>query len=243
MRLKKKTDFISWILLIGVVLLLLEASFNGEGIVFVCLLSAGLIFLGKKKWNKTIGKLLFWAGVIILGVTILNLMAFKFLLVFALLFLVVQFYQSKQSPAVIEPIIYNPVEGAVEELYERKSLLQNLWFGKQSTPEYVYEWDDINVQCGVGDTTVDLSQTILPQGESVIFIRNLIGNVQILIPYEVDVSVQHSVFVGSTVIFEKSEQNIFNQTLHYRTKEYSSAEKKVRILTSIGAGTLEVKRV
>ncbi|MFC0186828.1 cell wall-active antibiotics response protein LiaF [Fictibacillus aquaticus] len=243
MRLKKKSEYISWILLIGVVLLLLEASFNGEGIVFVCVLSAGLIYLGKKKWNKTIGKLMFWAGVIILGITVLNLMAFKFLLVVALLFLIVQFYQSKQNPSIIEPVISGPVEGAEEELYERKSLLQNLWFGKQSTPDYVYEWDDINVQCGVGDTIIDLSQTILPQGEAVIFIRNVIGNVQILIPYDIDVSVQHSVFVGSTVIFEKSEQNIFNQTLYYRTKEYATADKKVRVLTSIGAGTLEVKRV
>ncbi|MFC7371878.1 cell wall-active antibiotics response protein LiaF [Fictibacillus iocasae] len=243
MRQKKKSDVISWILLIGVVLLLLEASFNGEGIVFVCALSAALIFLGRKKWHRTFGKITFWAGVIILGVTIFNLMAFKFLLIVALLFIIVQFYQSKQHPAVIEPVLLGPVEGAEEELYERKSLLQNVWFGKQSTPDDVYEWNDINVQCGVGDTVVDLSQTILPDGEAIIFIRNLIGNVKIMLPYEIDVSVQHSVLVGSTVIFEKSEPNIFNQTLYYRTKEYEQAERKVRILTSIGAGTLEVKRV
>ena len=31
-------------------------------------------------------------------------------------------------------------------------------------PMHAYEWNDINIQNGIGNTVIDLSQTILPKG-------------------------------------------------------------------------------
>ncbi|WP_310260193.1 cell wall-active antibiotics response protein LiaF [Fictibacillus barbaricus] len=243
MPIKKKNDFISWILLIACVLLILEASFNGDGIVFTVLFSAALIYFGRKKMPKRFGKLMFWAGILILLISILNLYAFKFLLVAIILYIVVQFYQSKQNPIIIKPQIENTAAESTDELFIKKPLLKNIGFGQQQTTEHIYEWSDINIQCGVGDTVIDLSQTILPQGESVIFIRGLIGNISILIPYEIDIAVNHSGIAGNTTIFEHHDPKMFNQNLFYRTKNYADAEKKVKIMTSLIAGSLEVKRV
>jgi lia operon protein LiaF len=243
MPLKKKNDFISWMLLIACILLMLEAAFRGGGIVFSVLFCGALIYFGRKRMPSRSGKILFWAGIIILIINILSLFAFRFLLVAGVIYIIVQFYQSKQNPAVIEPKMLNNLNGADKELYEKEPLLKNIGYGRQQTPDHVYEWNDINIQCGVGDSVIDLSETLLPKGESVIFVRGLIGNISIHVPYEIEVAVTHSVMAGSTNIFDRHEPNMFNQTIVYHTKEYAAAEKKVKIVTSLVAGSLEVKWV
>ena len=36
-------------------------------------------------------------------------------------------------------------------------LFENIFLGQQKTPNGVYEWNDINIQAGIGDTVIDLS--------------------------------------------------------------------------------------
>ena len=114
---------------------------------------------------------------------------------------------------------------------------------EQKTPSGVYEWNDINIQSGIGDTIIDLSYTVLPKGETVIFIRNIIGNIHIQIPYEIEVSVNHSCIVGSTTVFENHQSRIFNQVFHLKTSGYESAEQKVKIFSSLLVGNIEVTRI
>jgi lia operon protein LiaF len=240
---KKKNDLISWALLITCVMVLLEATLNGEGILFTLLICAALMYFGRKRMPKRSGKLMFWAGVIIAVITILSMYTFKLLLVAIVVYFIVQFYQSKQHPVIISPEINYETTSSQKDFYKKETLLKNIVFGTQQTPEQIYEWSDINIQCGAGDTIVDLSQTLLPQGEAVIVVRGIIGNISIYVPYEIEVAVNHSVFAGNTVIFDQQESKMFNQTVSYRTKNYVEAEKKVKIMTSLFAGSLEVKRV
>jgi len=115
--------------------------------------------------------------------------------------------------------------------------------GQQKTPIGIYEWNDINIQTGLGDTSIDLSYTMLPKGETVIFIRNIIGNIQILVPYEIEVSIHHSCVVGSTNAFENHSSKMFNQVFQLKTSGYDNAEQKVKIFTSLLVGNLEVSRI
>jgi lia operon protein LiaF len=84
---------------------------------------------------------------------------------------------------------------------------------------------------------------VLPKGETIIFIRNVIGNIQIQVPYEIEVSVHHSCIVGSTDVFENHQAQVFNQVLHLKTPGYDGAEQKVKIFTSLLVGNLEVSRI
>jgi lia operon protein LiaF len=122
-------------------------------------------------------------------------------------------------------------------------LFENIVLGQQKTPTGAYEWNDVNIQAGIGDTIIDLSFTMLPKGETVIFIRNLIGNIQILVPYDIDVSIQHSCIVGSSTVFEVHDSKLFNRVLHLKTPGYETAEHKVKIFTSLVVGNLEVSRI
>ncbi|HWO95935.1 MAG TPA: cell wall-active antibiotics response protein LiaF [Bacillus sp. (in: firmicutes)] len=243
---KMKTDYVSWILLIGVILLLLEISFFNSGLIFSLLISIGFIYLGRKRLPRRSGKLLFWFGAIAFFINVLSMMTFKFFLLAILVHLVIQFIQSKKKPVYIQPVIREQTESGMVhggQLLKKKPLFENRLMGRQQTPEHVYEWNDVNIQTGVGDAVIDLSYTVLPKGEAIIFIRNFIGNVQILIPYEVEVSVHHSIWMGTAKILGSHDAKAINEVLQFQTPDYETAVQKVRIVTSMVVGDLEVKRI
>ncbi|AOH56309.1 cell wall-active antibiotics response protein [Peribacillus muralis] len=245
---KMKTDYMGWIFLIGIALLFLEISFKGGGLLFPLAFSVVLIYVGRKFTKRTIGKILFFTGLISLIITVLNMFVFKFFLFAILIYFLLLYYQSKKNPDWINPILTN--EGYEEEQVHKEPLLQtgylfqNKLFGHQQTGEHVYEWNSVNVQSGVGDTVIDLSRTILPKGDAVISLRNIVGNITVLIPYGVEIRVHHSVMAGRARIFEnKSESRVFNQIHSFQTAGFDEADHKVHIITSILVGDLEVKRV
>ena len=245
---KMKTESISWIFLIGIVLLFVELSFFGGGLIYSLAFSIGCIFIGKKFFKRIVGKILLVIGIISTLTNILNMMAFRFFLITILVYVLLVYYQSKKKPHQIKPIVSEPKEPQKEYVQERllkmDFLFRNKWFGNQETSDIVYEWNHVNIQTGLGHTIIDLSQTILPKGDAVISIRGLVGNIQILVPYGVEVLIHHSVIAGRTQIFEnRLEERLFNQILSYRTPDFDQAKQKVHITTAVIVGDLEVRRV
>jgi lia operon protein LiaF len=239
-----KSDYLNWIILIGILLLLLEVLFFNGGLIVTFVLSIGCIYLGKKWKPRFKGKVLFWIGWLWLIVTVLNMMTFRYLLCVVFLYIIVQFFQSQKQPKRVEPIILEKKsETGSEPFIKREKIFENKFFMSQKTPEHVYEWNDVNIQVGVGNTVIDLSDTVLPKGEAIISIRSLVGNVQILVPYEVEVHLNHSIMAGAVAIFQEQEHKIVNETIVYETPDYQQAEQKVKLITSGLTGKLEVKRI
>jgi lia operon protein LiaF len=245
---KMNSEYISWIILVGAVILLLEVTFFKQGLIFSLFISILMVYLGRKSMPKKMGKLLFWGGTFLLIINIFQMMTFRFLLLAIFIYFVLQFAQSKRVPSIISPVVGSQSKSTSssrpkEQVVERKPLFQNLIFGQQKTPDHVYEWNDINIQTGVGDSIIDLSYTVMPKGETVIYIRKLIGNVQIFVPYEYEISVRHSVLAGTTTVLDFNESKMFNEVFHLETPEYEDSDKKIKIITSIALGDLEVKRI
>jgi lia operon protein LiaF len=240
----KKNDYIGWMVIIGAIILALEILFFNSGLIFSLFISGGMIYLGRKRAGKKKGKILFIGGIIFLAISLLNMMTFKFLLIAILLHFFIQFLNTKKHPKKILPEINDSEPPLHEETMIRSEpLFENIVLGQQKTPSGAFEWNDVNIQAGIGDTIIDLSFTMLPKGETVIFIRNLIGNIQILVPYDIDVSVQHSCIMGSTTVFEHHDSKLFNRVLQLKTPGYETAEHKVKIFTSLVVGNLEVSRI
>lgn len=241
---KLKNDYPSWIVIAGIILLFLEVFFFNSGLIFSLLISGFMIYLGRKRAPKRKGKLLFWGGIIITGISVFNMITFKFFLAAILIHFFIQYFQTKKNPKKVVPDILSKDNHSSEEpILRSKPLFENILFGEQKTPSHAYEWNDINIQAGIGDTIVDFSYTVLPKGETVVFIRNFIGNIKILVPYETEVSIHHSVIAGSTSIFGIQENKTFNQVYHIQTPGFEKAEQKIKIMTSMAAGNLEVTRI
>lgn len=240
-----KSNHISLILLLGSIVLLLEVSFFNKGLIFSLLVAGGMIYIGRKKMLRSkIGKLLFWLGLLFFIVSIVNMMTFKFLCLVILSYYIIRFLQSKNTKNYIQPTV--KIEDALfttDTIIKKRPLFENILSGHQKSSEHVYEWNDINIQVGVGDTVIDLSNTVLPRGETVIFIRNIIGKVEVLIPYDIEIAVNHSVIFGSTNILGLHEEKTYNQVLQLETANFQQAVQKVKIFTSMMVGDLEVKRV
>jgi len=240
----KKSDYLSWLVIIGIVILLLEILFFNRGLIFSLFIAGGMIYLGRKKAGKRLGKVLFIVGIIFFVLSIVNMMTFKFLLLAILLHFFIQYFQTKRQPKKIVPDIVSSEPAQSEEtLISSEPLFSNILVGQQKTPLGVYEWDDVNIQTGIGDTVIDLSYTMLPKGEAVIFIRNIIGNIHILVPYETEVSIHHSGVVGSAKVFGNDRDKIFNQVFTLKTSGYETSETKVKIVSSLVVGNLEVSRI
>ncbi|WP_409273621.1 cell wall-active antibiotics response protein LiaF [Neobacillus sp. SCS-31] len=240
---KMTGDYMGWLIFGGGIILLLEIAFFNSGLVFSIFLAVALIYIGRKKSPSKFGKFLFWVGVAILIASLMSMITLKLVLIGMLVLVFIQFMQSKKAHKRIAPSIEVTNPGGSGHIVRTKPLFENILFGQQKTPDHVYDWNDINIQAGVGDTTIDLSYTVFPKGETVIFIRNFIGNVQILVPYEMEVSINHSVMAGSTTIFGLEEEKVFNQVYQVKTADYDESIQKVKIFTSLVVGNLEVSRI
>jgi lia operon protein LiaF len=242
---KLKSDYLNWIVLFGAFFLLLDIFFFNRGLIFSLIVATGMVYLGRKRMPKKSGKLLFYVGLFFLAMNMVNMLAIKFFLLALLCILIVQYANKRKQAKTITPIINEPIdlEKRSETIVKEQSLFQNRFFGHQQTPDHVYEWNDVNIQTGIGDTIIDLSYTVLPKGETVIFIRNVMGKVTIMIPYDVEVSVHHSVFFGSARILGFNESSLINRLIKVETADYEQTTQKVKIFTSMMIGDIEVKRV
>lgn len=236
---KMSTDTINLLLIIGVILLIIEVVFFHGNLVFSFLFSSLLIYVGWKRFYRLWGKIFFWIGVISIVFTILNMMAVRFLIMIGIIMFLRHYFKSKNEPETIRPIID---ENKKEPLVKIEPLLQQKFFGNEKTKDKSYAWQDINIQGGFGDRIIDLSQTVLPN-DAIISIRHFVGNVSIYVPYEVEVIVHHSSLLGRIKVFDFEEEKLMNQVFSCHTEEFYHQQPRVRIITSIWSGNLEVKRI
>ena len=239
-----KPEWLKKLLMPVVIILLIEITFFNSGLLFSAFSSAVFTYFGIKKYERTIGKIFLGIGGVMAIVTVINMVTFKLLLLGLLIFYAYQYYEAKKKPVVhTATFVKEDSVFTAEQLHSKPLLFKNAFLAGQSTSNNVYEWEDINVQGGIGDFIIDLSNTVLPKGESVICIRNLIGGIRIHVPYEIEVEVLHSVIFGSSKILENPLQRSINQNLHFYTSNYEQSDQKIKIVTNILVGDLEVKRI
>ncbi|MFV8826890.1 cell wall-active antibiotics response protein LiaF [Alkalihalobacterium sp. APHAB7] len=105
-----------------------------------------------------------------------------------------------------------------------------------------YELQDMNIRNGIGDIKIDLSKAIIPEGETVIVIHGWIGDIDVYVPYDLDLSVQAMVTVGDLDILD-SRQSGINRNIAVATKDYKQAPRRVKLVLSLLIGDIDVRYV
>lgn len=204
---------------------------------FIWLIIGGAIaYIAWQHSYRPEGKAGLWVGVVIVSIALLNTTLFKFALFLFLVLWGYRTYQQKQHPTYIQPQFQDD-----SVLTHEPVLLVNKWFGKQTTPNS-YSFKDINIQTAIGETIIDLTATILPKGESVVTVQQWIGKLVIIIPYDVEVDLHHSVLAGKVNLLGYQDTRMTNRNLHIMTPDYHSATRRMKIHTSLFFGEIEVKR-
>jgi len=235
------TDTLNLILLIGAVLLVLEIVFFNGGILLVSISFAFLMYVGWRNLDKTWGLLSFWSGAIALFIAIMNTMAVKFLIFAAIVLFIMDYQRNRKHPEFLEPNLEKQT-AQKEKLIKITPLFNHRFFGPERTAEPVYEWHDVNIYSVYGNKKIDLTRTVLPNDTAIIAIRQLIGDIEIHVPYEVEVSIHHSSVFGRAHIFGDHHGRLMNQALYYQTENYQTSGPRVKIITSLFSGDIEVKR-
>lgn len=237
------TDTLNWILIIGVILFIIELAFFHGGMIATALFFGLLIYIGWKNYKQLWSKIMFWVGVVGLIFAVLNMLAVRFLIVAAIVLFLINYSKSKKEAEIIKPILPKHQEINTDPIVEFKPLFNHKIFDDQRTEETAYQWRDINIHGAFGNRVIDLSNTVLPNDTAVISIRHLVGSIEIYVPYEVEVSIHHSSVLGRAHILGQHNWSLMNQSLFYQTENYDSTFPRVKIVTSLLSGDIEVKRI
>ncbi|MGN8647967.1 cell wall-active antibiotics response protein LiaF [Gracilibacillus sp. HCP3S3_G5_1] len=235
---KANNDLLQIILIIGCVLLLIEFIFMDAGLLFLIALGAVGMYFGRRSFQTTTGKTLFWGGAFIVFIAVINTFIIRFFIFVILFYFIWHWYQQKQKETKPLP---KHIDSTEETLYEDR-VIQNKWFGKYHTTQKGFSWQDLNIQSAVGDVLIDLNDTMLPKEESVMVIRHLAGKIVIIVPYDIEVTIDHTVVFGDIEAFDHEEKNAFNRHIQLQTKGYHGSPQRVKIFTQMIAGKLEVRR-
>lgn len=103
-----------------------------------------------------------------------------------------------------------------------------------------FELNDMNISYSIGDVKIDLSKAIIPEGESVIAISGIIGDVDIYVPHDLDVAVTSSVTLGNFDVLGY-KQNGVNRQIELATKGYQQSSRRVKISVSLFIGDVDVR--
>ncbi|WP_150284520.1 cell wall-active antibiotics response protein LiaF [Rummeliibacillus sp. TYF-LIM-RU47] len=205
-------------------LIFIEATFFGNGSIMFAIIGAFFMYVSirrKRKW-------LFWLGVIFLGIALLSMWSLRLVIIGVLLYLLWKLRKGEEFHISVSK---QPAEQA-------NSFIQNKLFSFQGTPIESYEWQDVHIQSLAGDLLIDVTQTVLPKGASLISVRQGFGKVKVLVPYEIPVRLHYSTFIGDAHCFGQNYPRIWNDTIAvrngYENAEDSSAELIITVSTLFG---------
>ena len=106
------------------------------------------------------------------------------------------------------------------------------------------DWSVTNEETwiGVGDVDLDFTHADVPVGETVLGVRGFVGDVDVIVPQSVGVSISASGFL-TNVKRAGREQPVFLGPYHYQSDGYETAERKIRLETSFFVHDLKLRQV
>ncbi len=87
---------------------------------------------------------------------------------------------------------------------------------------------DQDIRSFVGDIDMDFSQTEVPDGETHFRIQSFVGDVDIIVPAGIGVSLSTSGVVSEVRFFGRKQTSVFGP-VEMRTDGYAGADKKIKI--------------
>ena len=203
--------------------------FEKIGFLLVLLLGCVLVYVGYVYFHKVRGLLSFWIGTLLITFTLLSN---KYTIIILFIFLVV---------LIIRYLIYKfkPLKViATDEEVTSPIFIKQKWFGEQRTPVYVYKWEDVQIQHGIGDIHIDMTKAANIKETNTIVVRHILGKVQVIVPLNYNINLHAAAFYG-TAYLEQQSYKIENN--HIQVEEKTKEDNyTVNVYVSTFIGDVEV---
>jgi len=218
---------------------------NIPAMIFLVFALINLFYAVRKKHKTSFNQFQLVASIIIMILCLLSSPAIWFILILAII------YFGLVMVEVSEVSFFNFAPWKKKQIKMIKTTSRNTrsgkrfkrsWMGSQRLGNDTYEWDDINFSVGIGDTIIDLGNTLLPKDDNVVIIRKGFGRTRILVPTGIGVMLEHSSMRGA-VHFDQEVYHLNNESLKLYSEDYDEATRRLKIITNTLFGDLEVIRV
>lgn len=103
-----------------------------------------------------------------------------------------------------------------------------------------WEVADEEFWTGIGDVRLDLSETDIPPGETRYRALGFIGDIRLIVPEDVGVSIDSVSFLTEARVFDWKRQSFF-VPVHYATENYETTERKIHVEMSYFIGEIKVR--
>ena len=235
-----------WFLLIESLLLIVALYQLIHNLFILGLFAIGgwLIFLSRDQ-QKRKRRMPLVIGIFLMAFALMSLAGFWYMLIGAVVFLYLNYGKvfSKMDSFNFQQAPWNEKEIVVVEttdsLPKNAKRFKRNWLGNERIGNTIYEWDDINFSIFMGDTIIDLGNTILPKNESYIVIRKGFGKTRILVPNGIGIMIEHSAVKGK-ITFEEQQYILENESVKMYSKHYEDQARTLKIITNVLVGDLEV---
>lgn len=227
------TSKITFWALAFLLLILFEAVFLHNGNIVFVLLGAGLLYYGSRKSSKW----MFLLGFFFIAMALFTLWSLRLAIFVAIIYILVRLWKGVPSEEIMRPFKEFQKETP-------NGIWKNKLFSVQSSPFSSYEWEDIHIQGLFGDLHIDVTDTVLPKGTSLISVRQGIGKIKIDLPYEIPVRIHYTTLFGDARLFDTHRKRLINESLHMKDS-YEGVQKdnaELIITLSTWAGDVEVTR-
>lgn len=214
-------------------LIILETIFLKNGSFIYVLIGSGLTYYGLRKKSKAPVII----GVLFIILALFTLWSLRLLILIVLINILIRLWKGIPAETIMRPI---------HEFHREtpNGLWKNKLFSIQTSPFSSYEWEDVHIQGVFGDLHIDLTDTVLPKGTSLISVRQGIGKIKIELPYEVPVRVHYTTLLGEAKLFGTHRKRLMNEFLHMKDgyTEQTNNSSELIITISTWAGDVEVTR-
>ncbi|WED54735.1 cell wall-active antibiotics response protein LiaF [Exiguobacterium profundum] len=222
-------QIIGFMIILFSVGLFIDIVTGGNSVLFSMIIPLLLLYIGRRfsRRGKQSASYIFYAigGILLIGL-IFSSAAFGFVLSGLLLLFGYRLYKNR------------PVESKIRTPLRQE---QAFSFGMKESGHYVLR--DTNEFFLLRDVEMDLSQAIIPEGETFLLLNGLAGDIRILIPAGYDYSIDASIGFGKVQVDDSNYSPVFNRRFYTASDDYVQATRKVRIHIVLMSGSVEVMTV
>ncbi|WP_238600624.1 cell wall-active antibiotics response protein LiaF [Metasolibacillus meyeri] len=219
------TDQFTFFLLGLVLIMLIELSLFHNGNVFILFIGGVSLYYGMNKQRK----FLLWMGALFILIALFTLWSLRLYFIVLIGYLI--YKQITKEEVTIE----------VTNQGWTSSTTKNQLIGTTPTALEPYKWEDVLLKRFVGDVVVDTTQTILPEGKSIITIQQAIGKVHIIVPYEVSIRLHYTTLYGEANCLHELPKRLINESLKFEDGQPN--DKRLLVINvSTWLGDVEVTR-
>ncbi|GAA3409524.1 cell wall-active antibiotics response protein LiaF [Paenibacillus hodogayensis] len=161
--------------------------------------------------------------ILVVGVFLLFSGHFTFILSVVLISLGLFYMKSKQAHR--------------EHASMKQSLLES--FKRDKEP---WELKNISMWNVVGEVYMDLSLVMLEEKETTVVLQGVLGDVDIVVPEFIGVSVNASALIGQIKAGNEKETGLVNKVV-WQSPNYESSDQKVKLIISYLVGDIDIKLV